>query len=110
MVTADTGKALALPRPLVDPGLTCDAIGYAQGTGRRLPLPGRQTSEMTMFKSLSPIVLLAAAICLSGASCHDQSSTDPAAAQNPAAQEGGNNRSGSAIVPRQQIQPRMHRM
>jgi len=95
---------------LVDPDLAGDAIDYAQGTGCRLLLPGRQTSEISMFKSLSPIVLLAAAICLSGASCHDQSSTDPATPQNPATLDGGNNRSGSAIVPRQQIQPRMHRM
>ncbi|WP_339546767.1 hypothetical protein [Pseudomonas sp. RA_35y_Pfl2_P32] len=110
MVTVEAGKALVLPRPLVDPGLAGDAIDYAQGTARRLPLPGHPTSEMTMFKPLSPIVLLATAICLSGASCHDQSSTDPANTQNPATLDGGNNRSGSEIVPRQQIQPRMHRM
>jgi len=62
-----------------------------------------------MFKYLhfSPILLLAASICLGGSSCHDPKDDDNSQS-NPSA-SGGPNRAGAAIIPRTQIQPRMNR-
>ncbi|PKA68724.1 hypothetical protein ATI02_1516 [Pseudomonas baetica] len=62
-----------------------------------------------MYPSISPLLLLAIAICLGGSSCHDNGSRDERDAQNQSSVNGGNNRTGSGIVPTQQIQPRMHR-
>jgi hypothetical protein len=53
------------------------------------------------------VFLLAATICLSGASCHDHKDED--VSQSKPSIEGGKNRTGAGIVPRQQIQPRMNR-
>ena len=68
--------------------------------------PGR---EIPMFKYayLSPLALLAVAICLGGSSCHDPKVQDNSL-NNPAL-NGGPNRTGAGMVPRTQIQPRMNR-
>jgi|RhiMetStandDraft_4_1073278.scaffolds.fasta_scaffold19358_2 hypothetical protein len=62
-----------------------------------------------MFKvmQLSPIFILAATICISGASCHDPKDEDKS--QSKPSMNGGQNRMGTGIVPSQQIQPKMNR-
>ncbi|VVP41461.1 hypothetical protein [Pseudomonas fluorescens] len=61
-----------------------------------------------MIKRFSPVFLLAATICLGGASCHDQKEEENL--QNKQTMEGSPARTGTGIIPRQQIQPRMNRM
>ena len=62
---------------------------------------------MFKYAYLSPLALLAVAICLGGASCHDAKDQDNSP-NNPAL-NGGPNRTGAGMVPRVQIQPRMNR-
>jgi hypothetical protein len=64
--------------------------------------------ENPMIKHLSPLFVLAATICLGGASCHDQKEEDNL--QNKQTMEGSPALTGMGIIPRQQIQPRTNRM
>ena len=62
---------------------------------------------MIKVMQLSPTFILAATICISGASCHDPKDEDNS--QSKPSMNGVQHRMGTGIVPRQQIQPKMNR-